>query len=201
MNAKLEQTDGVPADRDELDWLAFRYVSGDMTSAEAAQFEHRMGEEEAACEAMIGAVELAHAVAATAGCVSPMLAGEACARPGNRVARRWARRGMWMGLGALACSVLLVLLDGIRHDNVADLDRAATFTATPELALAWAHSRAGGTESLVPDESAGGEEFLASDHDDFEGGQFEPPSWMMTALEGLQSREGADAVAGEDASE
>lgn len=41
---------------EELDWLAFRYISNEMNEAELAAFEERLEQDHAACEAVARAV-------------------------------------------------------------------------------------------------------------------------------------------------
>ena len=42
---------------DDLSWLALRYIGGEMTEAEVAVFEERLGTDEAVCEAVSIAVQ------------------------------------------------------------------------------------------------------------------------------------------------
>jgi hypothetical protein len=53
-------------DASELDWLAFRYVAGEMAVEEAEAFEGRLDQDQEAREAVARVVELAGAVAALA---------------------------------------------------------------------------------------------------------------------------------------
>ncbi len=48
--------------RDELDWLAFRYVAGEMTADEAGGFELRLADDQAAREAVCRAVGFAQSL-------------------------------------------------------------------------------------------------------------------------------------------
>ncbi len=50
-------------ERDELDWLAFRYISNEMTATEADAFEQRLANDQLAREAVARAVDLVQAVA------------------------------------------------------------------------------------------------------------------------------------------
>lgn len=48
--------------REESNWLAFRYVSGEMTDEESRLYEQRLVDDEAACDAVALAMELHEAV-------------------------------------------------------------------------------------------------------------------------------------------
>jgi ferric-dicitrate binding protein FerR (iron transport regulator) len=52
---------------DELDWLAFRYIAGELTRAESEAFEQRLARDHAACEAVARAVTLTSAIVAGRG--------------------------------------------------------------------------------------------------------------------------------------
>jgi hypothetical protein len=84
---------------DELDWLAFRYVSRELTADEQAAFEARLARDVTACEAVAAAVELAGAVARA----SP---GLAPSRP---------RRKPALKLLASGAAAALALAFGVRH--------------------------------------------------------------------------------------
>ncbi|MAG92837.1 MAG: hypothetical protein CMJ48_03710 [Planctomycetaceae bacterium] len=51
------------SEKNDLDWLAFRYVAAEMTRAEAESFETLLADEQSAREAVAVAVELTQAVA------------------------------------------------------------------------------------------------------------------------------------------
>jgi anti-sigma factor RsiW len=46
-----------------LDWLAFRYVAGELSSDETAAFEQRLADDQAACDAVVRAMQLCEAIA------------------------------------------------------------------------------------------------------------------------------------------
>jgi hypothetical protein len=56
----------VTEEHADLDWLAFRYVAGEMPAAECELFEQRLALEQAAREAVAAAVELTAAIAHSA---------------------------------------------------------------------------------------------------------------------------------------
>ena len=48
----------TPETMGELDWLAFRYVVGELDTDEAASFESRLEADTTACEALVEAMRL-----------------------------------------------------------------------------------------------------------------------------------------------
>lgn len=84
--------------REELDWLAFRYVANELSEGEAAEFERRLADDQSAREAVARSVQLTHAVVSLA--EPAVTAGSR--RPSGRQ-QVWA----WIGLGAAAAAVCL----------------------------------------------------------------------------------------------
>ncbi|MCI0357416.1 MAG: hypothetical protein L0211_02900 [Planctomycetaceae bacterium] len=85
----------------ELDWSAFCYAAGEMNAADAAAFEQRLAEDQAAREALARAVELTEAVAAAESLEPAVTLNEAT--------WNWSRRLGWMAIGS-AASLLVALL-------------------------------------------------------------------------------------------
>lgn len=101
-----ERNDARPPDAPELDWLAFRYLTGELSEAELAAFEARLGDEQPARDALAGAVELVQLVSAAEHLGEmPMVASAA------REAGLW-RKVAWTALvgGLVACCASVVLL-------------------------------------------------------------------------------------------
>ncbi len=88
---------------DELEWLAYCYVSGDLLGDERTTFENRLADDQGAREAVARAVELVQAVAAAESYVSPRPMPAAVARRTT-----WPRSLAWMSAGASAALVLVV---------------------------------------------------------------------------------------------
>ena len=65
----------------DLDWLAFRYISNEMTPPEAESFEWLLADDQAAGEAVARAVDLSQAVAAVPQQVLPLRSHSRRARP------------------------------------------------------------------------------------------------------------------------
>lgn len=98
MNTTPDNITNCCSERDELDWLAFRYVSNEMSASEILDFEGRLIDELPAQEAVARAVEMTHAV------VSAM---EPSAVPSKPVAAR-GRRQLWWAVAATSAAVAAV---------------------------------------------------------------------------------------------
>src|SRR5947207_5663100 len=86
----------------DLDWLAFQYVSGELTPAEAAAFEQTLAEDQAAREAVASVVQTADAVLALEPSHSAMICQS------NPQRSTWRERARWMVAGAAAACVAIV---------------------------------------------------------------------------------------------
>lgn len=84
---------------DELDWLAFRYVSNELAETECSAFEARLADDLLAQEAVARAVETTHAVVAL---MDPMEAAPAVAP------HRSHRRQLWWSLAGTLAAVVAV---------------------------------------------------------------------------------------------
>lgn len=187
---------------DELNWLAVRYVSGEMTEAEAAAFEERLGTDELACEAVSKAVQMTLAVRAafdektTVGQVSNLSVASKPNRlktcPTARVATKTARR---ISLTAAAVAVLAVLFLANRHEP----NGVATAQSERDRALAVLWTQAGLEMPAIPEMDDPGEaESPDSDAADPTEDEHRPPpvdlvadvpEWLLVAL---ASQSGAD---------
>lgn len=126
---------------ESLDFLAFRYVVGELTAAETTAFEELLEADQAAREAVAAAVEITAAIHAAG--IEPVIAGAsvsvggaASARPHGSVSllgtasphdtanphgtaslhgivprRRWRVIGSWLVGGSLACLGMVALVD------------------------------------------------------------------------------------------
>lgn len=103
------------SEQDEIEWLAFRYVAGEMNATEAQEFESRLESNEAARDAVCRAVALTERLAAAGPAV--VVDGDANRQsavalpPATAKSRRLAalRALGWMSLGAAAALAMLVL--------------------------------------------------------------------------------------------
>ena len=121
-------------EQDELDWLAFCYVSGELQGDERSAFESRLADDQSAREALALAVELMQAIGVVETheneCVVPAA--------NQRRLTTWPRRIAWMSLGASAALVLAVVWS--------QLDTITAIFAPPpfdrrELAEVWSQTR------------------------------------------------------------
>jgi hypothetical protein len=125
----------------DLDWLAFRYVSGEMTAEEHAAFEENLTESQPAREAVAAAVLLAQAVALTETRRPDGARAELV--PASRAARgpTWHGRLGWALAGAAASLViawgLQVWRDSSRAPNLVAQNRPADHEDLSALARQW----------------------------------------------------------------
>jgi hypothetical protein len=144
-----------PRRETDLDWAAFRYVSGELVDADRLAFEDRLEHDQAAREAVAAAVELAGAIRLVGG--EPPI-----------VARR-TRHPLFWGLGAaIAAGLLLWLVPAwlaTHHGQAGN-----------EVALAWSDLRGQVEQAgeVVEDEAIGDEveEEAAQD----------VPDWMIEVV-------------------
>jgi hypothetical protein len=120
---------------ESLDFLAFRYVVGELTAAETTAFEELLEADQAAREAVAAAVEITAAIQAAG--VEPVIAGASVSVGGAASAsqhgtfglqgtaslcdtaslrgtvprRRWRVIGSWLVGGSLACLGMVALVD------------------------------------------------------------------------------------------
>jgi hypothetical protein len=149
----------------DLNWLAFRYITGEMAETEVAAFEQSLAESQPAREAVAAAVRLAQAVtlcesAQTSASSGPIRAA-ATIPPAT-----WRGRLVWALLGAAAtvlfASGLQMWRDAKAPPNVVARNRPAAAENLSELALQWT--------------AAGGFEFDAADNGSSERRSFDDSS-------------------------
>ena len=171
-------------DPHELNWLAFRYVAGEMSADECAEFETRLADDQAAREAVASAVELTQTMACAANDSFDIAAPEIVVRKRGRAVR--GRRLLWVGLGAAACLTLVVLLRGVFDvrdiaDSNSNPTRRARDSQPQQLALVWSQTRQA--------EETGGEadeETMSADETANSEDRSMPPSWIVAAITELE---------------
>jgi hypothetical protein len=181
---------------DGLSWLALRYIGGEMTEAEAAVFEQRLGTDEAACEAVSTAVQVSLAAQAAfdSEASRSLPASNNKTQPVviTRVASHGpARSARWISLSVSALALLLVLAAAnFRQPETASSDAELA----RELAVLWTEAGLAAeldeTEmpTIVENNSAEpGEERLPPV--DLVAGV---PKWMLVALETQRGEAGDD---------
>jgi hypothetical protein len=189
---------------DQLDWLAFRYIAGELTADDEELFEQRLAEDQTARDAVDQAVELQEAIR--------LASSEAASDRGGDAARRIRRRVAW----AAAAAASLALLFGLSwtaatawHRSIARSPRLASpqgdlpaaristhrnapasdFSANAEVARAWVALRRGeGDETRIAETPT----VESIDSTELGPGEFGPtdvadaectvPNWMLTAV-------------------
>lgn len=126
-------------ERDELNWLAFRYVAGELDEAEMQAFESRLAAEQDAREAVARAVALAQCVAVASADEAVTADEPPCVRTCDLASEQ--RGSAWGWIAALAISAaLLVLLSQLVRPVGRDGNTTASpaeVTAQEQLAAVW----------------------------------------------------------------
>jgi len=181
--------------RNELDWTAFCYASGDLDPAEAEQFEARLADDQEAREALARAVELTQVVAAAESrCGELVVAGGHSPSYAARRPASWMTRLSWAAIGGLAALVLAMVWSGGWSQWGFGPEKAGISNENDALASAWSAARIEMSEAsevgpLHPLTTSN------SDTDDDSAGSVsadelavaDAPAWMTIAIEGLAS--------------
>ncbi|WP_254507454.1 hypothetical protein [Anatilimnocola floriformis] len=175
-----------PDQNEELAWLAFQYVAGDLSVAATEEFELRLATDQGAREAVAEAVALFHTV-----CAAETLQPAMATKPA------WSSAIVWRAVIALAAAVLLVV--------TLNLNSATNRSQDAALANAWSAVRAdfASDEQPTPSVSTSAaltEADLALAEDDLVMST-EAPSWMTAAvlsLAGKQTLDSQEAVSQEN---
>jgi anti-sigma-K factor RskA len=209
MNESIEFAphDGNEAVQPKLNWLAFRYVSGEMSSEESAEFEARLADDELACVAVAEAVQLNEVVFAALDeeRVTPVLSSqvEAVRSMNGRSLRSFATV---TSLVALVALVAVLIFRGVspRDSIVARLDRDQSNAgriiagATDESPVDAETAEA--TEILrlwvAPEQSAiaRAETFERTSFEDADTLVAEIPDWLFAAVQAEAGLLGASAA-------
>jgi len=186
------------SDLNHVDWLAFRYVSEEMTAEEATQWELRLADDQTAREAVASAVELLQAVRELpqeswpSPLVAPISSGSSDSsthlphRP--RMPRTWK-----LGLSAAAAAAMVIGVFAVSQVLPPGGSPALQpLEVDDELATAWSLTRASSAVESVEDTSTdvttAVDEWPASpDVDVIAADRPMPstPSWMLAGMAGL----------------
>ncbi len=163
---------GTATNQMELDWLANRYVTRELSTDEAAAFEEQLASDEAACEAVARAMTLNLAVVATfdkSAFDTPTFAAMVVvARPSVVVPPRRAA-SVIIALAATAIAAAGVAL--MVGTGNSDRNGLAHKEGTDRIVAAWVHGEAA-RNNFEDDDT------LDSDDDS----DLDPPDWMLAAL-------------------
>lgn len=162
---------GMPANA-ELDWLAFRYIAGELSPVEGQAFEARLESDLAACEAVARAVQFAETMTLGVGSASKVVASPAVvARSGLAAGRNWSTARRW-ALTAVSGAAALVVVGVLSLRT-----EPRTEVAEPSVVEIWADSWHTDAEP-EPVAAEIGHADLA-DTDDLVA-----PGWLMAAVHG-----------------
>lgn len=92
----------------ELAWLAFRYVSGELSASEATDFELRLADDQIARDAVVAAVELSQTVLAAEIQTSTSVA---VLSPSSISQQPWSAQVAWLACSASACLVIALAVN------------------------------------------------------------------------------------------
>lgn len=176
--------------RDELDWLAFRYVGAELSPEESRQFENRLEHDQQAREAVGRLVETT--------CAVRVLDWDA-ESPVMPVRRRhvWFRRRAGQLAAGLAMGLMVALLIwGPRTGLLRHEPEGGFATAPPaaELAVVWSHARTELNTRQV-DEVADWRWLAPAEGEADEAGSTpeegaaDAPDWMISAVVAMESPE------------
>ena len=176
---------------DQLDWSAFCYAAGEMSAAEAAEFEARLADDQLAREALAQAVELTQAVAAAETQLDSVVLPSG-REAFHRSAGDWNLRVSWMAIGGLAALVLAILWSGTLESSLKTISKGRRSADQYELAAAWSQTRAelssvkaAGLGPSVPSLHGETDDDLAINEALLDAPMGETPSWMDAAVLGL----------------
>jgi anti-sigma-K factor RskA len=180
--------------RHDLDWLAFCYVTGELSAAEATAFEERLAADDGACEAVARAMELNLAVAAVMDDADAVRSSggspefETISGTGEPpVLRALPSRWTSAALTLIAASAIAVAMFVAVGSSVLTGNKIAKRDGTDRLVAAWAQGEA------VRNEADDDNDGLDADDDDLD-----PPDWMLAAV---TAEEQAELLPGDDARE
>jgi hypothetical protein len=188
-------------DDEGLDWLAFRYASGELTGSEQAAFEERLNPDSesfslAACEAVAGAVQLCDVVVAafdgaTESRVKSVEKSAISLSPRNSPSRKLSRRrDVFARRASIAATLAAVVAvgwmlsdsDGGRTIEVVDVEGpsmvAADQEAASEIVQFWVDSDS--------EFALGGDERLLTPVDVSGTRSADVPDWLLAAVQSQQ---------------
>lgn len=174
------------SDQNNLDWLAFQYVAGEMSPPEADAFEARLLDDQHAREAVAAAVELCQAVEATCSMASDAV--PATVLSASRSAT-WMVPAAWLTLGAAACLLVVASIHWLDSSTPPASKWVASSASEHdlELALAWSDVRELQSQGFEADPAIDNDDdsLESSFSDEIESESSDPldaPSWIVNAL-------------------
>ncbi|GAB4150157.1 MAG: hypothetical protein Tsb009_24820 [Planctomycetaceae bacterium] len=188
----------------DLEWLAFRYISNEMSSEEAEAFEQRLADDQDAREAVSQSVQVSHALVTLSSNQNPVLS-EKKLSPGPARSRIpagiWSIGGIAVALAAICFAFLLGMQfhknssselarqspkSGLKDAGVkqsSSTNQIADTTSSDSIITAWLEVEA----DVVPVISGNEESLLAADSPD--EGSLSPDEteenfdWLLAAID------------------
>jgi len=163
----------------DIDWIAWQYVTGDLSQDEANRFESRMADDEACCVALSRAVELVE-LTLRARPLEPVVL--ATTSPIRQASRLW-----WPAVAAV-CVICLALFRSFlmtpsSEPKVAAPAKAAQETpADAELAIAWSQMADPEPPGMSEESTDEGMQVESQDSER----ESVDPSWVMVAISGIE---------------
>ena len=172
---------------DDLDWLAFQYVAGELQGADLEAFEDLLASDDRACSAVAQAVQITEAVVCCehdcGQSVNRELRSARVASPVRQLGLQPAKRQLWRGLLAVACSAASVAVMISWLNLQAPPEQLLTGSETAVAAL-WVHNADDeATHDLV---TATNTELHDSEEEDA------VPAWLLAAVTEEQQTETDD---------
>lgn len=171
-------SDAVTPDADDVQWLAMRYVLGELSDEQAESFEAAMAEDVALCEAVLQATQLNSAVALayeSQPSIMPALFGVTCDEstlPAVAIERSsFAGIGVFAATAAMALAVvaMVMLQNSPQTEQLASDD-----DATADMLAMLLHNSSSGDMSGEFDEFSSAEDSVSS---------LVAPEWLLTAVD------------------
>ncbi len=177
--------------REDLDWLAFRYVAAELSPAESRQFEGRLEHDQQAREAVGRVVEVTCAVRSLDWDEAPRVTRVRRLRP-------WYRHRSVQAIAGLALGLMVALLVWGPRSGDLRRERDGSFATAPpaaELAVVWSHARTELSTRQVEEAVAwpwlapadGEANLVGSTAEDVAS---DTPDWMVSAVVAMESEDG-----------
>ncbi len=164
------------AEREELDWLAFLYVAGELAPDKHSDFEQRLAHDQLACDAVSRAVKLTQAIR-TAEEVNPVAVSPV--RPLR------LRRSLHLVACLSACVLVAIVCHWLLRDDESTSTGVseAPSTAAAELAVVWSETRLEVADQrsdawTLPHVNDSGDSPVAVEG----ASDLEVPDWMLSAV-------------------
>ncbi len=188
------QTTMKPEEYNELDWLAFQYLTDELSEDERQAFEARLADDQFAREALAKSVDLTQTLAAAESFEQPKPA----AREVERRAIRW-QRVAWFSATMAGCLALALVYQLVIHrSNATSVAQGwgtgAAKSDAEQLALLWV-DQLSLAEPVEPNEQIVGASEIEGESETDEPlepvdtlgaiGEVETPDWMLAAVLGM----------------